>query len=135
MQKCFHLRMFITVLALTVCVGNAKFPASSMVPAADILGTQRANRQKLCTTEHAAMNLAAPVRLLPSRTHCLYWNVTKVHGVKIIGRLHVKNAETTSCKSITAFNFYKVIMMESGKAIQITQAAMKPVELAGRHEV
>lgn len=110
MKNIFHLSMLFAILALTACASKASFPVSSIAPAADISVTKRTNKQHNFTVEIVAVNLASPERLSPPGTNYSVWIVTKAHGVKNIGQLNVENAQTTTFKSITAFDFYEVFI-------------------------
>jgi hypothetical protein len=100
----------LAVLILNSCATTAKFPISSLVPAADITAKKKTDSNKNITLEITAENLASPSRLNPSGNNYSIWIVTKDQGIKNVGQLITKNAKKASFKAVTPFDFNEVFI-------------------------
>lgn len=103
---------FALVLSLFVvaCATTAKFPVSSIVPAAEITAKKKTDANQNNILEITARNLASPDRLVPAGNHYSIWVVTKNQGLKNVGQLLVKNGDKSSFKTTTAFDFDEVFI-------------------------
>lgn len=97
-------------LILNSCATTAKFPISSLVPAADISAKKKKDSHKNITLEITAENLASPNRLNPSGNNYSIWIVTKDNGIKNVGQLIIRNAKKSTFKAITPFDFSEVFI-------------------------
>jgi len=98
------------MLLLASCASTEKFPVSTVAPAADITAVKKLDKNNNYTINVTAKNLASVERIAPLKTTYVVWIVTKNEGVKNIGQLSVKNAKTSSLKSLTAFDFSEVFI-------------------------
>ena len=103
---------FALVLSLFVvaCATTAKFPVSSIVPAAEITAKKKTDANQNNILEITARNLASPDRLVPAGNHYSIWVVTKNQGTKNVGQLLVKNGDKANFKTTTAFDFDEVFI-------------------------
>lgn len=100
-----NLIIAISILVLNSCATSATFPVSSLVPAADISAKKKTDSNKNITLEITAKNLASPDRLNPSGNNYSVWIVTEEHGIKNVGQLIIDNAEKSTLKTVTPFDF------------------------------
>jgi hypothetical protein len=97
-------------LLLNACATTAKFPTSSVVPAADISAKKKTDRNNNYIIEITARNLASADRLTPPSTNYSIWMVTKSNGIKNIGQLMIKNAKKSTFKTVTPFDFTEIFI-------------------------
>ena len=110
-MKIFKNLLIISVfLLICSCATTAKFPISSIVPAADITAKKKTDSNKNITLEITAENLASPNRLNPSGKNYSIWIVTKDNAIKNVGQLIIKNAKKSTFKAITPFDFSEVFI-------------------------
>ena len=102
--------VLISILILNSCATTAKFPISSLVPAADISAKKKTDAHKNITLEITAQNLASPNRLNPSGNNYSVWIVTKDQGIINVGQLIVKNAQKSIFKTVTPFDFHELFI-------------------------
>jgi hypothetical protein len=100
----------IAMLALG-CANSAKFPVSTITPAAEISATKSKDRNNNYVIEVSTKNMASADRLSPSMNNYSVWLVTDNDGTKNLGQLDNKNGKNASLKATTPFN---------GKEIYIT---------------
>lgn len=91
------------------CGSTAKFPVSSITPAAEITATKKLDKQKNYKITVTADNLASADRLTPSKKTYVLWIMTK-DGIKNLGQLQHKNAKKAVLKTVTPFNPTEVIL-------------------------
>ena len=103
----FVLTLFVVFAS---CATTAKFPVSSVVPAAEISAKKSTDDNKNNTLEIKARNLASPDRLVPAGTNYSIWVVSKGQGTKNVGQLLVKNGNKATFKTTTAFDFDEVFI-------------------------
>ena len=105
-----------TLLVLTIalilnsCATTAKFPVSSIAPAADISAKKKTDNHKNITLEITAKNLASADRLNPPGNNYSIWIVTKEYGIKNVGQLNVRNAKKSTFKTTTPFDFNEIFI-------------------------
>lgn len=102
--------VLVLTLSLASCATTAKFPVSSVVPAAEISAKKSTDANKNSTLEITARNLASPDRLVPAGTNYSIWVVSKGQGTKNVGQLLVKNGDKANFKTTTAFDFDEVFI-------------------------
>ena len=104
----------LTYLALTLiitsCANLVIFPISTITPAADITASVKQDNNGNYRISITAKNLAAVERLNPARSAYVVWIVTEKDGVRNIGILSNKNAETTGLETLTPFKFSEVFI-------------------------
>lgn len=110
MKTVSYLLTLIVVLSLTACGTTARFPVSNVVPAADIKAVKKTDSNKNITLEITAKNLASPDRMSPPGKVCSVWVVTNDYGIKNVGQLMNDNAEKSSFKTVTPFDFSEVFI-------------------------
>lgn len=91
------------------CSSKAKFPVSTVTPAAQITATKKLDKQKNYKITVTAENLASADRLSPPRNNYVLWINTK-DGIKNLGQLQPKNAKKSVLKTITPFDPTEVIL-------------------------
>lgn len=110
-MKLFNYFFVLTLfVAFASCATTAKFPVSSVVPAAEITAKKKTDDNKNNTLEITARNLASPDRLIPAGTNYSVWVVSKGHGTKNVGQLLVSNGDKATFKTTTAFDFDEVFI-------------------------
>lgn len=103
--------LLVTVLVfLTSCATSAKFPVSSITPAAEITASKKQDRNKNYVIEVTAKNLASADRVDPSKKNYNVWIVTENNGTKNAGMLVNKNAKTASLKTTTPFDVKEIFI-------------------------
>lgn len=105
-----NLFALIMILLLASCATGTRFPVSGLVPAADITALKKKDKHNNYTLNVTARNLASVDRVDPAKKTYVVWVVTKNEGTKNIGQLSVRNAKTSSLKSLTAFDFTEVFI-------------------------
>jgi hypothetical protein len=98
------------VLFLTSCVSTAKFPVSSVTPAAEIIAKMKQDKNKNNVIEVTALNMASADRLTPPKSNYVVWIETENNGIKNIGRLTNKNAKKASLKTSTPFTVKEIFI-------------------------
>jgi hypothetical protein len=110
-MKLFNYFFVLTLfVAFVSCATTAKFPVSSVVPAAEITAKKKTDDNKNNTLEITARNLASPDRLVPAGSNYSIWVVSKGQGTKNVGQLLVKNGNKATFKTTTAFDFDEVFI-------------------------
>ena len=92
------------------CGATAKFPVSSITPAADITARKKTDNHNNITLQITAKSLASPDRLNPAGSNYSVWVITNDHGVKNVGQLNIKNAKKSTFKTVTPFDFSEVFI-------------------------
>jgi len=105
-----HIIILAAMLFLSSCASTEKFPVSTVAPAADITAVKKLDKNNNYAIEVTAKNLASVDRIAPLKKTYVVWIVTKNEGVKNIGQLSVKNAKTSTLKSLTPFDFNEVFI-------------------------
>lgn len=103
--------VFVSVLVLlTSCATTAKFPVSSVTPAAEITAKKKQDKNKNYVIEVTAKNLASANRVDPTKKNYSVWIVTENNGTKNAGMLVNKNAKTASLKTSTPFDVKEIFI-------------------------
>jgi|ERR1035437_4482840 hypothetical protein len=98
------------ILILSSCGVTAKFPVSNVAPAADITIKKQYDKNGNCKISIEAKNLAAADRLTPPKNDYVVWIVSETDGIRNIGKLKIKNAETAGIETLTPFKFSEVFI-------------------------
>ncbi|MEO6167998.1 MAG: hypothetical protein ABIO46_15015 [Chitinophagales bacterium] len=98
------------VLFLTSCASTAKFPVSSVTPAAEITATMKEDKNKNFVIEVTARNMASADRLNPPKNNYIVWIVTENNDTNNIGQLINKNAKKSYLKTSTPFNVKEIFI-------------------------
>jgi len=101
---------FSLILILSSCGITAKFPVSNIAPAADISIKKQFDKNGNCKISIEAKNLAAADRLTPPKSEYVVWIVSETDGIRNIGKLKIKNAESTGIETLTPFKFREVFI-------------------------
>jgi hypothetical protein len=107
---------FALLLLLTACATTAKFPTSSITPAADIVATKKVDKNGNYNVSITAKNLASPNRLDPQKSVYIAWVLTESGDARNIGRLINKNAKTATLETLTPFGFTVLFITAEGQA-------------------
>lgn len=103
--------LYVTVLVLlTSCATTAKFPVSSVTPAAEITAKKKQDKNNNYVIEVTAKNLASADRIDPSKKNYNVWIVTENNFTKNAGMLVNKNAKTASLKTSTPFDVKEIFI-------------------------
>lgn len=97
------------------CSSIAKFPVSSIVPAAEITAKKKVDKNKNYSIELTAKNLAEPSRLDPPMNNYSVWIVAENGTTKNIGQLINENAKTAVLKTTTPFNVDEIFITAEEK--------------------
>lgn len=95
---------------VTSCATTAKFPISTVVPAAEIKAIKKTDSNKNSTLEIVAKNLASPERLNPPGKVYSIWIITNDSGIKNVGQLLIENGKKSKFKTVTPFDFSEVFI-------------------------
>lgn len=98
------------VALMTSCASTAKFPVSSVTPAAKISAKMKQDKNNNYTIEVTAKHLAAPNRLTPPKNNYILWIVTDDGTVNNAGQLINENAEKASLTITTSFNVEEIFI-------------------------
>ena len=103
-MKAIKSLVIIGVIALlTSCASTAKFPVSTVTPAAQITAEMKQDKNNNYVIGVTANHLAEAGRLTPPRNNYSIWIVVDNGMVKNAGQLTMKNAKKASLKIITPF--------------------------------
>jgi phosphopantothenoylcysteine synthetase/decarboxylase len=98
------------VSLLASCASTAKFPVSSVTPAAHITAKMKQDKNNNYKIEVTAKHLAAAERLTPPRNNYIVWILTDKGMVNNAGQLVNKNAENASLTITTSFNVKEIFI-------------------------
>jgi len=119
------------ILFLTSCATTAKFPVSSVTPAAEITAKKTQDKNKNYVIEVTAKNLASADRVDPSKKNYSVWFVTD-NGTKNAGQLMIKNAKTASLKTSTPYDVKEIFITAEDQGdysypvgVEITRTSFK----------
>jgi CBS domain-containing protein len=96
------------ILFLTSCSSTAKFPISSVTPAAEIVAKMKQDKNNNAVIEIIARNLASANRLNPPKNNYVVWIVTEDNGTKNIGQLMNNNGNKSILKTSTSFKVKEI---------------------------
>ena len=95
---------------LAVCATSAKFPISTVAPAAVITAKKTVDKNKNYVVELVALNLTSPERLNPPKDHYNVWIVTEQNEYKNLGQIMNANAKKVVFRTLTPFNPKEIIL-------------------------
>ena len=95
---------------LAGCATSAKFPISTVAPAAVITAKKTVDKNKNYVVELVALNLTSPERLNPPKNHYNVWIVTEQNEYKNLGQVMNANAKKVVFKTLTPFNPKEIIL-------------------------
>ena len=110
MKKVKSLLFVAVILFLTSCASTAKFPVSTVTPAAVITAKMKHDKNKNYVIEITAKNLASPERLNPPKNNYVVWIVTENNGTINIGKLDSKNAKKSNLETTTPFKVEEIFI-------------------------
>jgi len=105
-----NLLFVISIMVLASCATTAKFPVSEITPAALITAKLSKDKHNNNAIAIKAKNLSSPDRLTPAKQTYVVWINTKDNGIKNVGQLQNKNAQTATLKTVTSFNVTEIII-------------------------
>jgi hypothetical protein len=95
---------------LAGCASSAKFPVSTVAPAAVITAKKTLDKNKNYVVELVALNLTSPERLNPPKDHYNVWIVTEQTEYKNLGQIMNANAKKVVFRTLTPFNPKEIIL-------------------------
>jgi hypothetical protein len=95
---------------LAGCATTAKFPISTVAPAAEISAKKTLDKNKNYVVELVALNLTSPERLNPPKNHYNVWIVTEQNDYKNLGQVMNANAKKVVFRTLTPFNPKEIIL-------------------------
>ena len=110
MKSLINLSLAAILVFFTSYATKAKFPVTSITPAAEITATKKQDKNKNYVIEVTAKNLASADRVDPSKKNYNVWIVTENNGTKNAGMLVNKNAKTASLKTSTPFDVKEIFI-------------------------
>ncbi len=128
MRKMKLIRGLIVVTLSVVfasCGATAKFPVSSIVPAADITARKKTDNHNNITLQITAKSLASPDRLNPAGNNYSVWVVTNDYGIKNVGQLNIQNAKKSTFKTVTPFDFSEVFITVENQGDLLTPGGVE----------
>ncbi|MBN2610211.1 MAG: hypothetical protein JXB00_01505 [Bacteroidales bacterium] len=105
-----NLIYILSVFFLASCAASAKFPVSQVTPAAVITASVQKDKNNNNAITVKAKYLASPDRLTPARNTYVVWINTTDSGLKNVGQLQIKNAQSAVFKTITSFEIAEIII-------------------------
>jgi len=93
----------VLMFLMASCGTSAKFPVSSVTPAAVITAKMKQDKSNNYVISVAANYLASAERLSPPRKIYVVWIVTSSNGVKNIGQLKSKNGKNSTLDTLSSF--------------------------------
>lgn len=99
-----------TATLLAGCSTTAKFPISTVAPAAEISAKKTLDKNKNYVVELVALNLTSPERLNPPKDHYNVWIVTEQNEYKNLGQIMNANAKRVNFKTLSPYNPKQIIV-------------------------
>jgi len=120
------------VMMITSCATTAKFPVSTVAPAAEISAKKTMDKNKNYVIELLALNLTSTDRLNPPKNHYNVWIVTEQNEYKNLGQIMNVNAKKGYFKTLSPFNPQVIILTAEDEGnrpmpagIEIARASFK----------
>ena len=95
---------FVVMFFMASCINTAKFPISSVTPAAEITAKIKKDKNKNYVILISAKYLAGTERLTPPKKTYVAWISTAKNGIINIGQLISKTSKESTLQAITAFD-------------------------------
>ena len=120
------------VMMITSCATTAKFPVSTVAPAAEISAKKTMDKNKNYVIELLALNLTSTDHLNPPKNHYNVWIVTEQNEYKNLGQIMNVNAKKGYFKTLSPFNPQVIILTAEDEGnrpmpagIEIARASFK----------
>ena len=117
---------------LAGCATSAKFPISTVAPAAVITAKKTVDKNKNYVIELVALHLSSADRLNPPKDHYSVWIVTEQNEYKNLGQIMNVNAKRGYFKTLSPFNPQVIILTAEDEGnrpmpagIEIARASFK----------
>jgi hypothetical protein len=117
---------------LAGCATSAKFPISTVAPAAVITAKKTVDKNKNYVIELVALHLSSADRLNPPKNHYSVWIVTEQNEYKNLGQIMNVNAKRGYFKTLSPFNPHVIILTAEDEGnrpmpagIEIARASFK----------
>jgi len=117
---------------LAGCATSAKFPISTVAPAAVITAKKTVDKNKNYVIELLALHLSSADRLNPPKNHYSVWIVTEQNEYKNLGQIMNVNAKRGYFKTLSPFNPQVIILTAEDEGnrpmpagIEIARASFK----------
>jgi len=117
---------------LAGCATSAKFPISTVAPAAVITAKKTVDKNKNYVIELVALHLSSADRLNPPKNHYSVWIVTEQNEYKNLGQIMNVNAKKGYFKTLSPFNPQVIILTAEDEGnrpmpagIEIARASFK----------
>jgi len=117
---------------LAGCATSAKFPISTVAPAAVITAKKTVDKNKNYVIELLALHLSSADRLNPPKDHYSVWIVTEQNEYKNLGQIMNVNAKRGYFKTLSPFNPQVIILTAEDEGnrpmpagIEIARASFK----------
>ena len=107
------------------CVTTAKFPISTVAPAAVITAKKTIDKDKNYVIELIALNLTSTDRLNPPKNHYNVWIVTEQNDYKNLGQVMNANAKKVVFKTLTPFNPKEIILTAEDEGNRLMPAGIE----------
>jgi hypothetical protein len=110
---------------LAGCATTAKFPISTVAPAAEISAKKTMDKNKNYVIELVALNLTSTDRLNPPKNHYNVWIVTEQNEYKNLGQVMNANAKKVVFKTLTPFNPKEIILTAEDEGNRLMPAGIE----------
>jgi hypothetical protein len=110
---------------LAGCATTAKFPISTVAPAAEISAKKTMDKNKNYVIELVALNLTSTDRLNPPKNHYNVWIVTEQNDYKNLGQVMNANAKKVVFKTLTPFNPKEIILTAEDEGNRLMPAGIE----------
>ncbi len=124
--------MFVAILFMASCTDTVRFPVSNVTPSADIKATKKKDKNGNIKIKITAKNLAAADRLTPPQKVYVAWIATDAGGIRNLGQMTHKNANSVTIETLTPQDFSEVFItaeqdgnMSYPKGVEISRAKFK----------
>ena len=131
MKNILMILLSLTTL-LAGCATSAKFPISTVAPAAVITAKKTVDKNKNYVIELLALHLSSADRLNPPKNHYSVWIVTEQNEYKNLGQIMNVNAKRGYFKTLSPFNPQVIILTAEDEGnrpmpagIEIARASFK----------
>ena len=131
MKNILTILLSLTTL-LAGCATSAKFPISTVAPAAVITAKKTVDKNKNYVIELVALHLSSADRLNPPKNHYSVWIVTEQNEYKNLGQIMNVNAKRGYFKTLSPFNPQVIILTAEDErnrpmpaGIEIARASFK----------
>ena len=103
MKTIHHVILLMFILTLSACVTTAKFPVSTIVPAAEGIATIKKDKNNNYMIKLNVKYLASPERLTPPKKYYVAWIATANGTNTNIGMLIPNKKNNATLKCVTSF--------------------------------